>query len=143
MTDRTDPAHGPSSRGPWTEVTELNQIFDHGAPWCINADGHPEYDYPDPEIHVPPFECRTIGLALDAMRDLDGPPLVIEAYVARPFRFGEPRESRGAAAVRLVVEATDADGEVVARLSVSLGDGLRLARYLLRVVDLVDHPPRR
>lgn len=141
MADRTDPSDRPTARGPWAEVTELNQFFDHGAPWCINADGHPGYDYPDPEIHVPASECRAVGLSLDARTDLAGRPRVLEAYVAQPFRFGEQRDSREADSARLLFDFVDDDMESSMRFSISLGDGLRLARHVLRLIDLVDRPP--
>jgi hypothetical protein len=121
----------------------LEQIFDHGAPWCINADGHPDYDYPDPELHVPAFECRTAGLAIEAVPDLAGPGHTIEAYVARSFRFGQSRGTSPTDPIRLVLEVTDVDGEIAARFSVGLGDALRLARHVQRLVDLVDQPPVR
>lgn len=143
MADRTDPPDRPTARGPWPEVTSVDQIFDHGAPWCVNADGHPDYDYPDPELHVPAFECRTIGLAFEAVPDLADAGHVIEIYVARPFRFGQPRATSQAHPARLVLEVTDAAGEITTRLSVTLGDALRLARHAVRLVDLVDQPPDR
>lgn len=141
MADRTDPPDRPALRGPWPEVTEPDQIFDEGAPWCANADGHPEYDYPDPEIHVPPFECRTAGLVLDANSDLVGRPRVVETYVARPFRFGQPREAADPETAHLTFEVIDADGAIATRFMLTLGDGLRLARHLLHLIDIVDHPP--
>lgn len=140
MADRSDSRDWPVPRGPWPEVTGVEQVFDHGAPWCTNADGHPDYDYPDPELHVPAFECRTPALAVLAVPDLAGPNHTIALYVARPFRFGEPREPNAKDQARLVVEITDVSGELDARFSIALGDGLRLARHVQRLIDLVDQP---
>lgn len=143
MAESTDPPDLAAVRGPWREVTSLDQIFDHGAPWCINADGHPDYDYPDPELHDPAFECRTAGVAVEAMPDLAGPDHTIEVYVARPFRFGQPRGTNSVDPIRLVLAVTDGEGEIAARFSVALGDALRLARHVQRLIDVVDQPPDR
>jgi hypothetical protein len=128
VTDRTNPPHRPSRRPsdshPWPEVTDLSRLYDHGAQWCINAAGHPprEAGYPDPLIHVPPFECRTAGLYIDDVtEDLDSPAHGLEIYAARPFRFGEPRIARPAPSTRIVFEYLDANDEPMARFSISLG----------------------
>ena len=71
MADRTDRSSWPSPRGLWPEWTDITQRFDHGASWCGNANGHPGAgrDYPDPDAHVPPLECRTAELAIEDARD--------------------------------------------------------------------------
>ena len=143
MADRTDRPERTTARGPWPEVTSVQQFFDRGAPWCINADGHPEYDYPDAELHVPAFECRTFSLAVEAVPDLAGRGHTVEVYVARPFRFGQPRGASPTGPPRLVLQVTDLNGEIASRFSVSLGDALRLARHVERLSDLVDDPPDR
>lgn len=143
MADRTDPPDRPIVGGPWPDVSSSEQIFDHGAPWCINDDGHPDYDYPDPEIHVPWLECRTAGLSVDAVPDLAGTPYVMEVYIARPFRFGQMRGTSDVEPARLVLEVTDEAGELSARFSLALGDALRIGRHIARLIDLVDQPPDR
>jgi hypothetical protein len=119
----------------------MSQIFDTGEPWCINAAGHPQDDYPDPDIHVPAHECRTAGLVVDATSDLVGPAKTLEAYVAIPFRFGQQRGADAKDAKRLVLEFDDDQGGLPIRFSVAVGDGLRIARRIVRLVDLVDQPP--
>lgn len=143
MADRSERPSHHATRGPWPEVTELSQIFDHGARWCINADGHPEYDYPDSEIHVPPYECRSIGLAVDACRDLGGAAGALNLYVARQFQFGETRDSASSIGNRLVLEFSGTADDAADRISLTLGDGLRLARHVQRLIDVVDSPHRR
>lgn len=144
MTDRSDPPEKPSTRGPWPEVTDVNQVFDTGAWWCVNADGHPEYDYPDPEIHVPAHECRSVGLVLPARFDLSGRDRILDVYVARPYRFGAQRTRDDYFGDRRVLlDVLDSQAEPETRLSLTLGDGLRLARHLARLIDVVDVPPRR
>jgi hypothetical protein len=94
-----DPAH-PSKRGPWPEVSSVDQIFDHGARWCVNATGHPSRDdgYPNASLHLPPFECRTGSLGIEEARDgLSGVATALEIYLARPYRFGIPRALAGRA----------------------------------------------
>ncbi len=68
MPDRTNSPTNPRSKGPWPEWVSVEQIYDHGADWCANADGHPapEGGYPDVDQHVPAFECRTLGTDVDA-----------------------------------------------------------------------------
>lgn len=44
MSDRIDPPHWPSQRGPWPAVSDASRLFDHGWPWCVNAAGHPDPD---------------------------------------------------------------------------------------------------
>src|SRR4051812_19880386 len=107
MTDRIDPSVWPSRRGPWPEVREISQLYDHGYWWCVNAAGHPGEDgYPDPERHVPWHECRAPKSSLDgARRDIDGASLEISVYVAAAFRFGQPRQLSLRAPVRVVIDA--------------------------------------
>lgn len=143
MAERSDQPAPPSQRGPWPEVTEANQMFDHGAPWCMNADGHAHYDYPDPEVHVPHFECRTWGLSLNGRLGLNGPDRALEASIARPFLFGLPRSQAVEADARFQFEVTDDVSDERFVFSLALGDGLRLVEHMLRLIDVVDAPIER
>jgi hypothetical protein len=139
MPDRTDDHALPTPRGPWPEVTDLDRIFDHGAPWCINADGHPgNDDYPDRARHFPPYECRTKGLVVGATDGLTGPPCDLEVYAARAFRFGELRHVASPDHTRVVFDCYDETHETSPRFSVSLGDAARIAMHLLAVVQFLD-----
>jgi hypothetical protein len=131
MADRTDPARPP---GPWPTADEPGRIFDHGAHWCANAAGHPgEGDYPDPAVHIPEFECRSLAFFVDTLADLDRATTGLAIYAARPFRFGQPRAGQSTDPTRIVLDTE------LQRLSLSLGDALRLARFVNRLVDAVDH----
>ena len=96
MPDRTD-RNFRCPPGPWPVVHDETRIFDHGAAWCANADGHPGFDidYPDPIRHIPAYECRTSGLFVDASDGLAGRRCDVELYAARPFKFGELRSIAG------------------------------------------------
>ena len=141
MSDRTNPASWPNSRGPWHEVKNVTRVYDHGMPWCLNTAGHPDPDggYPDPAIHLPADECRSAGLCLDGVKcDLTGPTGGLEVYAAQPFRFGELRATARDASTRMVLEFFDETGRVPStRYSLPLGESLRLARRLSQLVDLV------
>ena len=101
--------------------------------WCINADGHPGFadDYPDPMRHIPAYECRSAGLFLDAADGLTGNSCELDAYLARPYRFGELRSVASVDETRVVFDYFGAATDTTARFSVSLGDALRLALHLL------------
>ena len=139
MPDRTDP-ECPRPRGPWPEVHDDDRIFDHGAPWCLNADGHPgpADDYPDPIRHLPPYECRSVGLLLDAVVSLAGSRCELDAYLARPYRFGELRSIARVDEPRVVFDCVGAATDTTARFSVTLGDALRLGLHLLALVRQID-----
>src|SRR5690242_12865783 len=128
MPDRTEHPSSTNPRGPWPEAGD-GRIFDYGVPWCVNAAGHPGPidDYPNPARHVPSTECRTRSLYVDALDGLSGPACDVEVYAAQPYRFGEPRERDADPGARVVFDwynqATDAEG----RLTMTLGDALRLA----------------
>jgi hypothetical protein len=111
MAEFTDPARPPDPNGPWLTVTGVDQLFDHGRPWCANAAGHPSGDqsYPDAAVHVP-VECRSQSLFVDDNRqDLHGASMELEVYVAAPFRFGWARSHgyRPSRAPRIVFEFGD------------------------------------
>jgi hypothetical protein len=140
MSHRTQPPNWPSPRGPWPELTEINQLFDHGKPWCAAAHGHPEPGdgYPDPDRHVPWNECRTLVSSFDgARRDLNGAPLELEVYAAAAFQFGTPRSEALPSQTRIVLEAyVDEPGQEPIRVSLPAGEALRLARRITQFVDL-------
>ena len=141
MSDRTQPPNWPSPRGPWPELTDINQLFDHGKPWCATAHGHPEPDdgYPDPDRHVPWNECRSLVSYFDgARRDLSGPRMELEVYAAAAFQYGRLRSEALPQETRIVLDAyVDAPGEEPLRLSLPVGEALRLGRRLGQLVDLV------
>jgi hypothetical protein len=125
-------------------VPDLSRLYDHGAPWCINAAGHPprENGYPNPRIHLPPFECRSISLYFDDLRaDLAGPAHGLEVYIAQPFQFGRLRTAEPAPSPRVVFEYQDEGDEPVARYSLAIADGLRLALEMLRLVTAISPTP--
>lgn len=141
MPDRTNPANWPNARGPWPEVTDLDRLYDHGRPWCAFASGHPDRDgdgYPDATIH-PAEECRTAALYLDdSALDHNGTSFGLEVFAAERFSFGELRGGAKPALTHIVVEFFDADGlQTQKRCSLTVGDGLRLARWLGQLADLV------
>jgi hypothetical protein len=143
MTDRIDPSHRPSTRGPWPEVTDLGRLYDHGRAWCTNSAGHPGEDgYPDPDRHLPWHECRGPEASLtDVRRELDGEHVEMSVYVAAAYRFGQPRELPLDAPTRLVIDTCQHAGdEEPVRFSLSPGEALRLARILTRLVDDVTFP---
>lgn len=145
MTDRIDPSAWPSPRGPWPEVHDLSRLYDHGRHWCVNAAGHPgENGYPDLERHLPWHECRGPEAWLaGARQDLDGAPLEVSVYVAAAFRFGQPRRLPLRAATRLVLDAWGPAGDdPTVRISLGLGEAVRLARILNHLVDQVSLPDR-
>ena len=141
MPDRTNPANWPNARGPWPEVTGLDQLYDHGRWWCASAAGHPDPEgdgYPDATIH-PADECRTAGLYLDdVVHDLDGPRAGLEAFAAQRFSFGQARVVSDPARTRIVLEFFDEVGsQPPTRYSLAPGECLLLARWLGQLVDLV------
>lgn len=144
MTDRTDQPDPATARGPWPEVSDMTRLFDHGAPWCVNAAGHPDPEggYPDPNLHVPPHECRTAALWLDDIRhELVGPPTGLAVYAARAFRFGEERMTTPSADTRIAFDRLDEPDDGSPRFSVTLGDALRIAHHLIQLVESIDNPP--
>ncbi len=144
MANRTNHSSWPSSRGPWHEVIDLRRLYDHGMPWCVNVDGHPDLSdrYPDSTVHVPFDECRSASVYFDAAGETpSGEPQTFEIYLARPFRFGElrrPLHDETLLVVALANESTP-DDRVAARFSMPLGEALRLARGITRLVDLVNN----
>ena len=144
MSDRIDSLGWPSPRGPWPDVTDLSRLYDHGQPWCVNADGHPdaEHGYPDPGRHLPWHECRSIELNVDgALRELDGEQLGMSAYIAAPFRFGQTRDALAPSSPRIVLESWPVDADEPAqRISLTQGEALRLARTIVRLIDGVIPP---
>jgi hypothetical protein len=139
MTDRIDSSHWPSPRGPWPEVTDASRLYDHGRPWCVNADAHPDRTggYPDPDRHVPWHECQTAETYIDGTRrNLDGEPVDVSVYAAAPFRFGELRGQGALSSAGIVIETwpTGTD-EPAERVSLTPGEALRLARILIHLAD--------
>jgi hypothetical protein len=138
MSDRIDPPTGDFERGPWPQVSDFSQLFDHGWPWCMNAAAQPGPDgsYPDPERHRPWHECRSREVFVDDVRrDLDGEPLGVSVYNAAPFRFGQLRDDAPPAVPRVVLETWTGDDEPAQRMSLTAGEALRLARILVRCAD--------
>ncbi len=134
MPDRSDPTR-PSARGPWPEWRDLGQIYDHGAPWCVNRRGHPgDHGYPDAQLHQPIDECRSPAFSLQAHNGLDDEAVSLEIYLARAFRFGYPREAVPRP-TRVVLDYE------TSRIALELGDALRAAQALGRLVALTDVPP--
>lgn len=140
MPNPIEPPAWPTPRGPWPEATDIDRIFDPGAPWCINAAGHPGYhdDYPNRQRHFPPYECRTRGLYLDGHDGLDGPTCDLDIYVARSYQFGELREEATPPQTRIVFDLYNETNNHSTRYSVSLGDALRIAAHLLAEVGSID-----
>ena len=140
MQDRTDPSTWPTARGPWHEVTDLSRRYDFGMWWCACASGHPNPDgegYPDATVH--PFDhCRTAGLYLDDITVNTGRPAGLEVFAAREFSFGELRGGDHLSEAHIVLEFYDEGARPEStRCSLSVGDCLRLARWLSQLVDLV------
>jgi hypothetical protein len=144
MPDRTQPPSWPSPRGPWHEVEDVTRLFDQGKPWCVGAAGHPvdEDDYPEVDRHIPWNECRTLTSHFDrSRRDLTGANIELELYAAASYQFGTLREAALPDEPRIVIESyVDARGEEPVRVSLSLGDALRLGRRITQLVDLVSVP---
>ncbi len=141
MSDRTQPPNWPSPRGPWPEVTDTSRLFDHGKPWCSTAHSHPEPEdgYPDVNRHVPWNECRTLVSYFDGARhDLSGTPAGLELYAAAVFQFGTLRREALPGETRIVLETyVDEPGQEPVRVSLPVGEALRLARRIGQLVNLV------
>ena len=100
-----------------------------------------EGGYPDPGRHLPWHECRGVELNVDGvLRELDGEQLGMSVYVAAPFRFGQNRNAVAPSVPRIVLEGWPAETDEPAhRISLTQGEGLLLARSLVRLVDgLID-----
>jgi hypothetical protein len=145
MGEFTDPARPPGPNGPWPPVTGVDQLFDHGRRWCVNAAGHPSGadEYPDASVHIPHHECRSQSIFVDDLReDLNGRPLELEVYAATPFRFGQPRRpgDPGSRAPRVVLEFYDeaaGPSGLATRFSVSVADASLLVRRLSALLDRI------
>ena len=132
---------------PWPAVTADNwhdRIYDHGTAWCDRRDQHPAPadGYPGPDHY--PAECRTSGGQFrDGRLDTHGQPIIIEAYAARPFLFGQPRQHEQPWPdhdTRLVISAVgehEPDTAAV-RLSVPITETRNLAYHLLHLADVID-----
>ena len=134
MSDRIDRPDDRPPRGPWPEATDASRVYDHGRGWCVNAGAHPDNNdgYPDPDRHLPWHECRSAEVFVEsAIRAVDGDPIGICAYLAAPFRFGQPRNDLEAPPARIVIEswALDAD-DASQRIGLSAGSALQLAQIL-------------
>lgn len=142
MSDPIDPTIAAPQDRPWPEITEPNRVYDFGAPWCINAAGHPDgyASYPDPRIHVPAGECQSRSIYLDDINvDLTGAAFGLQLYAARPFVFGEQRSAERRTPGRVILDFYDpADDNVTARFSIAPGEALRLAAQLSRLVEMID-----
>lgn len=93
--------------------------------------------------HVPWNECQSAELFLDAARrDLDGDDLGLNVYCATEYRFGEQRTAVRRTPTRLVLEtwATGGTNEQPSRISLPVGEALRLVRLVNRVVDEISFP---
>lgn len=134
MQDGIDRANWPSTRGPWHEVRDLTRLYDHGAVWCINSDGHPAHEagYPDPDKHFPYDECQSPSrFVSDVRADLGGPELDLAIYGALPFRFGQPRGDQGPGRPRVMLDLCElATGAARVRFSIAMGEALLLAQHL-------------
>lgn len=144
MSDRTQAPNWPTPRGPWPEVSDTSRLFDHGKPWCATAHAHPEADdgYPDVDRHVPWNECRTLPSYFDGARqELHGPPIDLELYAAAGYQFGALRGEASPAETRIVLEVyADRPGEEPTRVSLPLGEALRLSRRITQLIDHVSIP---
>ena len=132
-----------SPRGPWHEADGFDRIYDAGEAWCLNRGGHPtpDRDYPDHHLHIPFDECQsTPATFVDAREGLAGPARQLEIYAARPFRFGVLRtsEDQFANIPRIVWDCfEDGSPDALHRLSLTVGEALRMARLLGQIVDQV------
>lgn len=145
------PESGPGADLPWPAVTADNwqdQIYDHGTHWCDRRHLHPAPadGYPGPDHY--PAECRTRGGHFhDGRLDTLGDPVIIEAYAARPFLFGQPRQDPTpwpGNGTRLVISAVpDHQPDTAAvRISLPITETRNLAHHLLHLADLIDgHTP--
>jgi hypothetical protein len=142
-----NPESGHREDLPWPAVTTDNwqdRVYDHGAAWCDRRDQHPAAadDYPGPDHYQ--AECRTRGGHFHGGRlDTDGDPVIIEAYAARPFLFGQPRANPTTSwdgAIRLVLSAVpDHQSDAAAiRISLPATEARNLAYHLLHLADTVD-----
>jgi hypothetical protein len=142
MPDPIDTGSRSTTSGIWPEVSDVSRLYDQGAPWCVNAEGHPEANggYPAASVHNPPHECQSPSLYLDGVRlDLTGVPTGLQIYAARPFLFGLPREAAHDSSTRIVFETYDEPGgSALLRCSLTCGEALRVAAGLVRIVDLID-----
>ena len=102
----------------------------------------PADDYPDPIRHLPPYECRSAGLLLEAADSLTGSRCELDAYLARPYRFGELRSVATVDEPRVVFDYAGAATDATASFSLNLGDALRLALHLLALVQRIDRCER-
>jgi len=143
MSDRIDPSSWPSPRGPWPEVHDPSRLYDHGRRWCVNSAGHPGADgYPDPQLHHPWHECQGPAVWLeDVRRELTGEQIEVSVCVAAPYRFGQPRAPHDTTSIRVVIDASAIGAEEpTLRMSLGLGEALRLARILNHLVDAISLP---
>lgn len=144
MSDRTQPPSWPSPRGPWHEVEDVTRLYDQGKPWCAAAAGHPTdaQDYPEVDRHIPWNECRTLTSYFDGpRRNLTGADVELEVYAAAPYQFGALRDAALPGKPRIVIESyVDAPGEEPVRVSLPLGEALRLSSRIVQLVDLVSAP---
>ena len=148
MSKPTQPANWPSPRGPWHEAAhDLSRIFDAGATWCADAEAHPdpEAGYPDHMHHVPWNECRSLSVSFDDVKEhLAGPLVALEIYAATPFQFGQPRDQLEDRQPRIVIEHyPDGANDETTRISLGLGEALRLARHITCLVDRAGTPAYR
>jgi hypothetical protein len=162
--DPNDRSTWPTPRGPWPDATGERAAtgrYDHGAPWCAQAAGHPDtnHGYPDLDRHQPWNECQSLQLDHDEVQlGLDGPPVHFATYLALPFRYGQPRPAAQLDSdrmhPRIVLDAAvdlppaglghpseharRAFGErSSARVSLSLATAVMLSRDLCILVDRV------
>jgi hypothetical protein len=149
MPETTQPENWPSPRGPWPEIGNSSRIFDHGRYWCANAAGHPnpEGGYPNPAVHIPFDECRTLAASFaDVRRNLSEQTYELDLYAAAAFQFGAARSSSTLyLPARMVLDfysdTTSAEPGNAIRFSLPAGEALRLSRRITQVVDLVTVPP--
>jgi hypothetical protein len=144
--DDTPPEWVPTPEQPWRPVTDDDDgapfQFDHGAPWCADRAGHPQFNDGYPSLNHHRTECRSYDGFFGALSD-DGRPGYFSAYLVRPFRFGQLGHTVDE--TRLAVEfdpAEDGAGQLF-RCTVSASMIRNLAAYLTQTAGVADgwRPP--
>lgn len=88
----------PTADRPWRPIPDdddsgIRTCSTTGAPWCADRTGHPPFqDDGYPSLNHHRTECRSYDGWFGALAE-DGTPGYFSAYLVRPFRFGQERDS--------------------------------------------------